>query len=194
MNNQLSDDLAIRLEKTLRAAGQDTSALQAANPWDSAFDNPGGQHKRLIIEATDPQLAHDLKSQVPGATKQSLAMRAAVARGDQPDSFTGALAAEYAATNPQMVQEQASKAEQDYLALMEQEAGQKRLQREVKMAGGNEVEAQRRIALQDQIEADRVAKAEADRVANAEMNQRLAQKQKEIRRQAMISQGNVFLG
>ena len=193
MNNQLPDSLAIRLERCLSAAGQDTSTLQAANPWDSAFNNPGGQHKRMIIEATDPQLAHDLKILVPGAIKQSLAMRAAVARGESPESFTGALAAEYAALNPQKIQEQASQAEQDQLAALEKAAADKRYQRELKMAGGNEFAAKQRIEQQDQAVADRKAKQEADRVAAAEMNKRIAERQAEAKRLAMIAQGNVVI-
>ena len=79
------------------------------------------------------------------------------------------------------------------MAALEKAAADKRYQRELKMAGGNEFAAKRSIEQQDQAVADRKAKQEAGRVAAAEMNKRIAERQAEAKRLAMIAQGNVVI-
>ena len=117
----LSAAHAKSLHRVLTTQGLDTSELRAANPSNSEFsDTPKGRHIRMILEATSPQLAVELKRQVGHIdTQPSLAMAAAMADNIDPSTFTDKLRAEYVAATPQLLQEQAEKQEQDLLAKLE---------------------------------------------------------------------------
>jgi hypothetical protein len=182
MDNQLSDKLAIRLEQAFRSAGVDTSTMQDSNPYDPRFDNPGGQQKRMLLEAVDPSLAQELKAEIPGLVKQSLGMRAAIARGESPDGFTGALKAEYSAANP-ISPEQAAEEESNILAKLEAQTEQ--LQRKREGDAGYEQRLAREEAK---------AKAAAERLAEGQrLDQRIREKQQQTLTQARIAAGNVIL-
>ena len=125
------DDLAIRLEQFYRRAGQDTTTMANDNPYSSRFDNQGGRLKRVLLESGDPQLAADCKAAIGGQQKkQTLAYRAAIARGDNPAEFTGALKAEYQQHNPGLVATQQQEEEQRLLAKFERLADQSRRRRD----------------------------------------------------------------
>ena len=125
------DDLAIRLEQFYRRAGQDTTTMANDNPYSSRFDNPGGRIKRVLLESGDPQLAADCQAAIGGQQKkQTLAYRAAIARGDNPAEFTGALKAEYQQHNPGLVATQQQEEEQRLLAKFERLADQSRRRRD----------------------------------------------------------------
>ena len=191
---QLSDDLLIRLEATLRSAGRDTSKLQAKNPLDPEFDGTkGGRETRMIVESLNPQLYAELKAATSGGTQQSLGYTAAMARGDNPATFTGALLEEWQAANPAVAIKAASQAETDQLAAWEEQAQAKEFQRVLRESGGNEAEAKRRIAAGQQAEQQRQAKLEADRQHADAMNRRIQQRQRELDRAAKIAQGNTFI-
>ena len=138
MTNQLSDDLLIRLEATLRSAGRDTSKLQAKNPLDPEFDGTkGGRETRMIVEALDPQLYAELKAATPNGAQQSLGYTAAMARGDNPETFTGALLEEWQAANPSVAIEAMAQAETDQLASWQEQAQELEYKRILRESGGN---------------------------------------------------------
>ena len=184
MNNQLSNDLLIRLEACLRTAGRDTSKLQAENPLDPQFDNTaGGRQTRMIIGAIDPQLYNDLEAAAPGGTRQSMGYMAAIARGEKPEEFTGALASEYQSSNPQLVQEQAKKFEQDMKAKWNAQIEASQRKRE-----GSRQYDQRiaREKAQQQAAEQRAAEGRAS-------EQRIAAKQQQIRDAGRLAMGNVVI-
>ena len=183
MSNQLSNDLLIRLEQTLRSAGKDTSKLQAVNPLDPQFDNEGGRHTRMLIEAINPQLYRELEAAAPGGTKQSMGYRAAIARGEKPEQFTGALAAEYQSANPQLVQEQAEKQEADTLAWLEAQTEKAARKRE-----GDRQYDQRLAREKAQQEA-----AEQRAAEGRALEQRIKAKQQQIKDAGRIAMGNAVI-
>ena len=183
MSNQLSDDLLIRLEQTLRSAGKDTSKLQAINPLDPQFDNEGGRHTRMLIDAINPQLYRELEAAAPGGTKQSMGYRAAIARGEKPEQFTGALAAEYQSANPQLVQEQQQKAEADLKAKWEAQVEASQRKRE-----GSRQYDQRLAREKAQQEA-----AEQRAAEGRALEQRIKAKQQQIKDAGRIALGNAVV-
>ena len=192
MSDQLSNDLLIRLEQTLRSAGKDTSRLQDGNPYDPQFDTAGGRETRMLVEGLNPQLAVDLQSVSPAGRRQSLGYRAAIARGEKPEEFTGALASEYQAANPQLMQQQAEKEEQDLLAKLEQASQEMQLNRIAQQFGGDINAAKRAIAADQQRDAERQQQAERDAKRAKELDARIAAKQLQIRQAAQIAMGNVI--
>ena len=193
MSDQLSNDLLIRLEQTLRSAGKDTSRLQDGNPYDPQFDTAGGRETRMIVEGLNPQLAVDLQSVSPAGRRQSLGYRAAIARGERPEEFTGALASEYQAANPQLMQQQAEKAYQDKLAELEQEADAKRLANTARQFGGDLNAAKRAMDADQQRETERQQQAERDAKSAKALDARIAAKQLQIRQAAQIAMGNTVI-
>lgn len=163
-NNGLPDELAIRLEEFYRRQGQDTTRLANANPYASQFDNEGGRLKRVLLEAGDPQLAADCQAAIGGQQKkQTLAYRAAIARGDNPAGFTGALKAEYQQHNPDLVAAAQQAEEERILNKFDRLANQSRRRRD----GDKAVEAAE-------------AKQAAENEARAESYQRHVEQQKRI--------------
>ena len=178
---QLSDKLAIRLEQAFRSAGVDTSTMQDSNPYDPRFDNPGGQQKRMLLEAVDPQLSQELKAAIPGLVKQSLGMRAAIARGDDPEGFTGALKAEYSAANPISPQ---AVAEEEARILARLDSMTESSQRRREGDRGYEERLAREEAK---------AKAAAERLAEGQrLDARIRQKQQQIQNLGRVAAGNVI--
>ena len=164
MTNSLPDDLAIRLDEFYRRQGQDTTSLQPDNPYAAKFDNPGGKRKRVMLEALDPQLAADCQTAIGGQQqRQSLAYMAAVARGDNPDGFTGALAVEYRNLNPDFAAKKQAEAESNLLRKFDSMADQSRRRRE----GDKAVDEQQ-------------AKQQAEAEARAASYQRHVDQQKRI--------------
>lgn len=163
-DNTLPDELCIRLEDFYRRQGQDTSTLQDDNPYSAKFDNPGGKHKRVLLEALDPQLAADCQDAIGGQQRrQSLGYRAAMARGDNPEGFTGALAAEYRNLNPDFAKAKQAEAESNLLRKFDRMADESLRRRE----GDKAIDQQQ-------------AKAKAEADAKAESYQRHVDQQKRI--------------
>ena len=181
----LSAAHAKSLNRVLTSQGLDTSELQAANPYNSEFSNtPKGRHIRMILEATSPQLAVELKRQVGHIdTQPSLAMAAAMADNTDLSTLTGKLQAEYQAANPQLVQEKQQKQEQDLLAKMEAmtEASQR------KREGDRQYE--QRLAREKE-QAEAAAKRAAEGRA---LELRIAAKQQQMQNEARVAAGNVVI-
>ena len=173
------------LYRVLSSAGMDCTELKSANPYSSEFsDTPKGRHIRMVIEASSPQLAVELKREVGHIdTQPSLAMAAAMADNIDPSTFDGKLQAEYIAANPQLVQEQAQKRQQDMLAEMEAwtEASQR--------AREGDRQYEQRIArekAQQVVAAERAAEGRA-------LEQRIAAQQIQTQNAARIAQGNAVI-
>ena len=170
-DNTLSDDLCVRLEDFYRRQGQDTSTLQADNPYSSKFDNAGGKRKRVMLEALDPQLAADCQDAIGGQQRrQSLAYRAAMARGDDPEGFTGALAVEYRSLNPDFAKAKQAEAEAQLLRKFDRMADESRRRRE----GDKAIEQQEAKA-----KADAEAREESLRRHNDQAKRIQARQQRE---------------
>jgi len=167
-DNTLSDDLCVRLEDFYRRQGQDTSTLQADNPYSAKFDNPGGKSKRVLLESLDPQLAADCQDAIGGQQRrQSLAYRAAMARGDNPEGFTGALAVEYRSLNPDFAKAKQAEAESNLLRKFDAMADESRRRRE------GDAEVDRQLAKQ---QAEAEAREESMR-RSAALQKRMEERQ-----------------
>ena len=175
----------LSLHRVLSAAGVNTTSLKAANPFLPEFDQtPRGRQIRMIVEASSPQLAAELKmaaGHVDGIP--SLAMAAALADEIDPETFTGDLAAEYLAANPEAAQEAQLKAEQDLLAKLDAS-----------------VEASQRRREGDKAFDDRKARQESARVEaerrlaeGKALDARIRAKQEQIHNDLRVAAGNVII-
>ena len=175
----------LSLHRVLSAAGVNTTSLKAANPFLPEFDQtPRGRQIRMIVEASSPQLAAELKRQaghVDGVP--SLAMAAALADEIDPETFTGDLAAEYLAANPEAAQEAQLKAEQDLLAKLDAsvEASQRRRE------GDKAFDDRKARQESAQVEAERrLAEGKA-------LDARIRAKQEQIHNDLRVAAGNVII-
>ena len=183
---------ALALANALQAAGVKIDGLKAVNPW-STSDTPRSREIRWMLEAASPALANKLKgdagheSMVP-----SLAYAASVAAGITPDAMQGEAATDYARFNPQAVQEQQEKADQDMLAKLEQASQEMQLNRIAQRFGGDINAAKRAMDAEQQRDAERQQQAERDAKRAKELDARIAAKQQQIRQAAQIAMGNVI--
>ena len=191
MAEQLNKEQAIQLFKALSAAGVDCTTLRNENPFNPEFSQtPTGRQIQWQVEAVNPQLAFDLKVAAghAGATP-SLAMAASIAEGISPDTFEGSLREEWQRLNPQLAQEQQQKAEADYISQMEKDVAEMEYKRIVRECNGDEKAAKLKMRQQADAQKQADAQAEIDR----EMNEKAAQRNREIvdrnRRMAVLSQG-----
>lgn len=183
--SNLNSAHAKSLYRVLSSAGIDCNDLKSANPYSSEFSQtPKGRHIRMVLEASSPQLAIELKREVDHRdTQPSLAMAAAMADNIDPSTFTGNLQAEYLAANPQLVQEQAQKREADTLAWLEAQTEKAARKRE----GSRQYEA--RLARE---KAQREA-AEKRAAEGRALEQRIKEKQIQIQNAARIAASNAVI-
>ena len=183
--SNLNSAHAKSLYRVLSSAGIDCNELKSANPYNSEFsDTPKGRHIRMVLEASSPQLAVELKRQVGHIdTQPSLAMAAAMADNTDPSQFTGKLQAEYQAANPELLQEQAQKQEQDLLAKLEAmtEASQR--------AREGDRQYEERIAREK-----KQAEAAAQRAAEGRaLELKIKTRQQQMQNDARIAMGNTVI-
>jgi len=185
----LTKKQSIDLYNVLTSAGIDCSALKASNPYLPEFGGtPRGKQIRMIIDSANPQLAADLKREAGHADAQpSVAMAAALAQGQDPQMFSGVLAEQWTAMNPQLVQEQRQQSEADYKAAMEKQVAEMRFQRVLKQHGGNENAARIAMRMEDEATAKREAQQEANRIAGIEAERRIAQMQAQQKQAARLA-------
>ena len=185
----LTKKQSIDLYNVLSSAGVDCSALKASNPYLPEFGGtPRGKQIRMIIDSANPQLAADLKREAGHEdAHQSLAMAAALAEGQDPQSFSGALAEQWATMNPEQAAQQQQKNEADYAAAMEQQIAEMRFQRVLKAHGGNENAARVAMRIEEEATAKREAQTEANRVAGIEAERRIAQMQAQHKQAARLA-------
>ena len=181
----LSPDQAVSLNRVLSAQGVDTSELKASNPWSAEFGKtPRGKQIQMLIEASSPQLAVDLKNAEGLADHQpSLAMAAAIASNVDPATYSPALQAEYQRNNPAAVAEAKKAEETRLMEFMDDYVEKAQRARE----GDKRYEA--RIA-EEKAQAETQAQRNAEAAA---LNQRMAERRQQDLNAARISQGGVII-